>query len=161
MCLTRPLDRDILRNNVFSGATEAAVWYGWDNGIPTRGTSPSYLAPRMQEFFAWPMWGQYYQTGGDAGEAIDMPKPARLMHLAREWEKTNSVEERSRIWEEMLQIHAEEMYAIGILAEAPQPVVVSKRLVNVPTVGLWAWEPGAHFGIHRMDEFWFRDAGGS
>ncbi|MEM9851734.1 MAG: ABC transporter substrate-binding protein [Pseudomonadota bacterium] len=153
----RPLDRDILRNHVFAGTAEAAVWFGWDNGIPTADTSPAYLAPRMQEFFAWPKWGQYYQTGGEAGQEVDMPKPARLMLLASEWERSTTREERTRIWEEMLQIHAEEMYAIGILSEAPQPVVVAETLENVPTVGLWAWEPGSHFGIHRMDEFWFNN----
>ena len=155
----RPLDRDILRQHVYSGTTEAAVWYGWDNGIPTPGTSPAYLAPRAQEFFAWPKWGQYYQTGGEAGEEVDMPKAAALMRLADEWERATDDAARSAIWEEMLRIHAEEMYAIGILSEAPQPVVVSKRLRNVPKVGLWAWDPGAHFGIHRPDEFWFRDVG--
>lgn len=151
----RPLDRDILRQHVFSGQTMAAVWFGWDNGIPTANTSPEYLAPRAQDFFAWPKWGQFYQTNGEAGEPVDMPKPARLMHLALEWEKSDNQAERVAIWEEMLKIHADEKYAIGILAEAPQPVVVSDRLKNVPNVGLWAWDPGAHFGIHRMDEFFF------
>ena len=157
----RPLDRDILRKHVYAGSAEAAVWFGWDNGIPSPGTSPAYLAPRQQEFFSWPKWGQYYQTGGSAGEEVDMPKPARLLLLARQWERATAEEDRATIWEEMLRIHAEEMYAIGILAEAPQPVVVSKRLVNVPTAGLGAWDPGAHFGIHRIDEFWFSDASDS
>ena len=155
----RPLDRDILRQHVYSGQSMAAVWFGWDNGIPTAGTSPEYLAPRAQDFFSWPKWGQYHQTGGQAGEAIDMPKPARLMELSEAWENATDDEVRSAIWKEMLQIHAEEMYAIGILAEAPQPVVVSKNLRNVPTVGLWAWDPGAHFGIHRMDEFYYTEQG--
>ncbi len=155
----RPLDRDILRQHVYSGQSMAAVWFGWDNGIPTAGISPEYLAPRAQDFFSWPKWGQYHQTGGQAGEAIDMPKPARLMLLSEQWEKTTDEGERSAIWEEMLKIHAEEMYAIGILSEAPQPVVVSKKLKNVPKVGLWAWEPGAHFGVHRMDEFYFSGQG--
>ncbi|MBC6443611.1 MAG: ABC transporter substrate-binding protein [Rhodobacteraceae bacterium] len=153
----RPLDRDILRQRVYSGTTEAAVWFGWDNGIPTPGTSPAYLAPRMQEFFSWPKWGQYYQTGGDAGEEVDLPRAARLMQLADEWDRAATEETRTAIWKEMLRIHAEEMYAIGILSEAPQPIVVSKHLRNVPEVGLWAWEPGAHFGLHRPDEFWFAD----
>ena len=55
----------------------------------------------------------------------------------------------------MLAIHSDQQYGIGILAEAPQPVVVSDDLRNVPEFGKWAWEPGAHFGIHRMDEFFF------
>ena len=48
-----------------------------------------------------------------------------------------------------------DVFAIGVLSEAPQPVVVNHRLRNVPEAATWAWEPGAHFGIYRPDEFWF------
>jgi len=157
--VVRPLDRDILRQHVFSGQSMAAVWYGWDNGIPKADTSPDYLAPRAQDFFAWPKWGQYFQTNGAAGEQLDMKKPQILMDLSLEWEETIDPDRRAEIWKEMLKIHADELYGIGILNEAPQPVVVSNRLKNVPQKGLWAWDPGAHFGIHRVDEFFFEDAG--
>ena len=40
---------------------------------------PAYLAPTDQVFLAWPKWGQYYQTGGEVGEAPDMPEAERLM----------------------------------------------------------------------------------
>jgi peptide/nickel transport system substrate-binding protein len=155
----RPLDRDILRNRIYAGTTMAAVWYGWDNGIPQVYTSPDYLAPRYQEFFAWPKWGQYYQTGGEVGEAPDMPEAIRLMQLALTWDRATSDDERAAVWREMLAIHADQIYGIGLLAEAPQPVVVSNRLRNVPKKAIWAWDPGAHFGIHRPDEFYFVDAG--
>ncbi|WP_415405254.1 ABC transporter substrate-binding protein [Tateyamaria sp. SN3-11] len=155
--IMRPLDRDILRNRVFSGVTMAAVWFGWDNGIPQTYTPPSYLAPTDQVFFAWPKWGQYYQTHGAAGEPVDMPEAQRLMALAAEWQAKPTPQERDRIWREMLAIHADQQFGIGILAEAPQPVVVSNRLRNVPEFGKWAWDPGAHFGVHRMDEFYFAD----
>lgn len=153
--LTRPLSRDTLRRRVNAGVTMASVWYGWDNGIPSRDTSPSYLAPRQQEFFAWPKWGQYYQTGGDAGEKPDMPAPLRLLELADEWEYANSEQKRATVWAEMLKIHAEQVFAIGIVTEAPQPIVVSKRLRNIPEQAIWAWDPGAQFGVHRPDEFFF------
>jgi len=29
--------------------------------------------------------------------------------------------------------------------------------MNVPEHGIWAFDPGAHFGIHRIDEFYFQD----
>lgn len=155
----RPLDRDILRSRIYAGTTMAAVWYGWDNGLPQIYTSPDYLAPRYQEFFAWPKWGQYYQTAGEVGEPPDMPAAKRLMELALDWDRASTDEERTVCWNEMLAIHAEEVFGIGILSEAPQPIVVSNRLRNVPEKGLWAWDPGAHFGVHRMDEFFFADAG--
>lgn len=155
--IMRPLDRDILRNRVYAGVSMAAVWFGWDNGLPTPETSPSYLAPTNQEFFSWPKWGQYYQTAGSAGEAPDMADPQRLMALSDEWSHTFDPAERREIWREMLDIHADQQYAIGILSEAPQPVVVSNQLRNVPETGIWAFDPGAHFGIHRIDEFYYEN----
>ena len=151
----RPLDRDILRNRVYAGVSMAAVWFGWDNGLPQTFTPPEYLAPMHQEFFAWPKWGQYMQKNGAAGEPVDMPEPKRLLDLWHAWEQTLDPKERGDIWREMLAIHSDQQYGIGILAEAPQPVVVSDDLRNVPEFGKWAWDPGAHFGIHRMDEFFF------
>jgi peptide/nickel transport system substrate-binding protein len=156
----RPLDRDILRNRVFSGSSMASVWFGWDNGLPQVYTSPSHLAPRHQEFLAWPKWGQHYQTNGEAGEAPDTPEAQRLMELALMWDRASNDEERATAWTEMLAIHADQVYAIGLIAEAPQPVVVSKNLRNVPEKGIWAWDPGAHFGVHRIDEFFFEGGDG-
>jgi len=156
--IMRPLDRDILRNRIYAGTGMAATWYGWDNGLPTAQTSPDYLAPTRQEFFAWPKWGQYFQTKGQAGEAPDMPAAQRLLTLEANWSRTDDPAERTAIWEEMLAIHAQQQFAIGILSGAPQPVVVSRRLRNVPETGIWAYNPGSHFGIHRIDEFFFDDA---
>ena len=153
----RPLDRDILRNRVYAGLSMASVWFGWDNGLPTSQTSPMYLAPTNQEFFAWPMWGQYYQSKGELGEQPQGPAPNELLAMADRWNHATDAETRTTLWREMLRIHAQEVYAIGILSEAPQPVVVSTGLRNVPEQGLWAYDPGAHFGVHRIDEFYFEE----
>ncbi len=153
----RPLDRDILRNRVYSGNSMASVWFGWDNGIPQSYTSPGYLAPTDQVFLAWPKWGQHFQTNGAAGEAPDVPEAQRLLELLKIWENATTDAERETAWRGMLAIHADQLFGIGMLAEAPQPIVVSSRMRNVPQKALWAWEPGAHFGIHRPDEFFVAD----
>ena len=77
--------------------------------------------------------------------------------MADRWNHATDAETRTTLWREMLKIHAQEVYAIGILSEAPQPVVVSKGLRNVSEQGLWAYDPGAHFGVHRIDEFYFEE----
>ncbi|NVK13254.1 MAG: ABC transporter substrate-binding protein [Rhodobacteraceae bacterium] len=155
--IMRPLDRDILRNRVFSGSSMASAWFGWDNGLPQSYTSPVYLAPTDQVFLSWPKWGQYYQTGGSAGEPPDMEPAKKLLSLLQDWDMATTKAERIAAWRAMLQIHAEQVYAIGVVAAAPQPVVVSKRLRNVPEQAIWAWDPGAHFGVYRPDEFFFED----
>ena len=87
-----------------------------------------------------------------------MPVPQKLLALSLEWDRATTDTKRAYIWRKMLKIHAEQVYGISILAEAPQPIVVSNRLHNVPQNALWAWEPGAHFGIHRMDEFYIDES---
>lgn len=152
--IMRPLERDILRNRVYSGQTQAAVWFGWDNGLAQPFTPPTYATPQQQEFFAWPKWGQYFQTHGEAGEKPDLPEAIRLIELADAWRHSTTTQERTKIWQEIVDIHADQVFAIGLLSGARQPVVVSNSLMNVPEAGTWAWSPGAHFGIHRPDEFW-------
>ena len=103
----------------------------------------------------WPKWGQHYQTGGAAGEAPDLPEARRLMDLYRLWRSVDSRPERIAVWDEMLAIWADQMFTIGLVAGVLQPVVVDLDLHNVPVQGVYAWEPGAHFGIYRPDTFFF------
>ena len=57
----------------------------------------------------------------------------------------------------MLTIHAEQQFTIGTVTGNLQPVVVHDGLRNVPAKGLYNWDPGAYFGIYRMDTFFFED----
>jgi peptide/nickel transport system substrate-binding protein len=151
----RPLDRDILRNAAYRGESMMPIWYGWDNGLPTPDTPPDAQAPVDQATFCWPMWGQHFQTRGAAGEPPDLPEAQELLALHRAWMRSESAAARADIWRRMLAIHAEQVFVIGLVSGVPQPVAVSRRLANVPEAGIFAWDPGAHLGIHRMDEFFF------
>lgn len=151
----RPLDRDILRNKAYAGEAMMPVWYGWNNGLPTPDAPPNDLAPVDQTNFSWPMWGQHWQTRGAAGEPPQTAPARRLLELYVRWLHAADDAARAACWREMLAIHADQVFAIGLVNAAPQPLVASNRLRNVPASGIYAWEPGAHLGVHRMDEFWF------
>jgi peptide/nickel transport system substrate-binding protein len=105
------------------------------------------------------MWGQYYQTKGQAGEAPDLPEAARLLELFESWRAARSTEERREIWDEILAIYSEQVYSIGLIGGILQPVAARKTLHNVPEEAIFNWEPGAQFGIYRPDTFWFDGAG--
>ena len=55
----------------------------------------------------------------------------------------------------MLGLYADQVFSIGIAGEMLQPVVVNRRLRNVPAKGLYAWQPTAFFGVYRPDTFFF------
>lgn len=153
----KPTQRDAMRARVYAGRSMMTVWSGIDTGIPASGMGPHELAPMSQDQLQWPFWGQYYQTGGNAGAAPDLEPARELLALAREW-RTARAERRREIWQKMLAIHADQQFSIGIVSQVRQPVVVSKRLRNVPENAFYGWSPGAYFGIYRPDQFWVSDA---
>jgi peptide/nickel transport system substrate-binding protein len=155
---SKPSQREVFRNRIFAGDTVMSIWSGLENGLPTADLSPDELAPTAQIQLQWPKWGQYNETKGQAGEAIDMPEAQEAMSLNEAWRKAGTVEERTEIWHKILDIHKDQVFSIGIISATLQPVVVDASLRNVPEEGIYNWDPGAHFGIYRPDSFWFADA---
>ncbi len=151
----KPLQREVFRNRIFAGETLLAIWKGMENAVPTADMVPFELAPTHQMQYAWPKWGLYAETRGQAGEEIDLDAVQELAALFQKWEQAPDSETRRDIWQQMLAIHAEQQFTIGIVRGVPQPVVVNLALRNVPESAIYNWEPGAHFGVHRPDTFWF------
>ncbi|MEP3430348.1 MAG: ABC transporter substrate-binding protein [Roseibium sp.] len=149
----KPSQRDNLRERAITGDLVMSVWSGFENGIPTSEMPPDDFAPVHGDRLSWHGWGDYYETAGEGGEKPDWPPAQRLMELYESWLVSKTPEERTELWDEMLQIHADETIHIGLVSGVRQPVAV-KSVENVPLEGIYGWDPGAHFGIHRMDEFY-------
>ena len=155
----RPSQREVFRKRVFAGMSMMSVWSGLSNGVPTPEMSPSELAPTTQEQLEWPMWGQYYEQNRKGGEKPDLPEVTKLVDLYAEWRRASGDDERQRVWLQMLAIHADQVYTIGTVTHALQPVVVGDDLRNVPADGIFSWDPGAYFGMYHPDAFWFDSEG--
>ena len=146
--------REVFRTRIFAGEAMMSVFFGLDNALFTASTVPSELAPVDQNWLQYPMWGQYVQTNGGAGEPVDMPFAERLVALYDAWRMTTDPGERMAITTEMLEIHADHVTSIGTVQGVLQPVVIDSALRNVPEEGIYSWDPGAHFGLYRPDTFW-------
>ena len=153
--VVKPSDRTIMRNRAYAGEAMMTARSGWDTGIPTPETSPDELAPTRQDNLIWPKWGQFYETNGKVGEAADLPAAQELLKLDAVWSSAKTPAERKAAWEKMLAIHTEQQFIIGTVAGVMQPIAVRNTLKNVPEKGVFSWDPGAQFGMYRMDEFWF------
>ena len=153
---SKPSQREAWRNRIYSGETVMSAWSGLENGLATPENSPDELAPTSQTQYQWPKFGQYFETGGKAGEAPDIAEVKELQRLNRAWMEATTRQDRERAWHAMLELHAEQQFTIGVVSGVPQPVVARDTLMNVPERGLYNWDPGAFFGIYRPDTFWFR-----
>ena len=156
---SRPSQREVFRNRIFSGETLMSIWFGLENGIPSADMSPGEFAPTDQNQLQWPTWGQHYQTKGAAGEAPDMTEAAELLELFEAWRAAPTTDERRDIWHRILAIYSDQVYSIGLIGGILQPVAVDDSLRNLPEEAVFNWEPGAQFGIYRPDTFWFDTAG--
>jgi peptide/nickel transport system substrate-binding protein len=154
----KPQDRTVLRNRVYAGLTMMVAAQGLDNAIPTAIMPPTELAPIRQDNYTWPKWGQFIETKGKNGEAVDLPEAQRLIELYKNWMTTSDEALQTEIWREMLLNHAENQWSIGTIAGALQPIVVKAGLRNIPENAFYSWEPTALLGVYRVDEFYWSPA---
>ena len=150
----RAAGRQAFRKRVQTGETPISIFYGLANGLATADMSPAELAPTGDRQNNWPLWGRHHQSGGRAGAAPELPEVRRLLELYRAWGRAGSTAERAAIWRDMLAIHADQVFTIGIIGRVLQPVVADARLRNLPAEAPYMYEPGAYLGITRPDTFW-------
>jgi peptide/nickel transport system substrate-binding protein len=150
----RATQRDLLRKRALSGDTVMSIWSGLDDATPTADRAPDEFAPTKQDQLQWPKWGLNFENRGQGGEAPDIPEALELLAQLAAWKLATEPAERARIWSRMLEINAEQVFTIGTVNRSLQPVVVSRRLRNVPDKAYFAFEPGGFFGMYMPDTFW-------
>ena len=152
---SKAFQRVVLRRRVIAGQTMMSVWGGIDYAFVRPGLSPHEFAPTDEVQAQWPRWGQFYQTRGKQGEKPADPAAEELLKLYTAWSGADSREARREIWTKLLAIWADQVFTIGVVGGVLQPVVVDKQLRNVPKEGIYAYDPGAYFGLYKPDTFWF------
>ncbi len=156
----KPQDRTVLRNRTYGGMTVMVAAQGLDLAVPIADMPPTELAPLRQDNYAWSRWGQFWETKGASGEACDIPEAKALADAYDRWVTTADDAEHARIWREMLMNRAENLWSIGTVAGALQPIVVKVGLKNLPVRAVYSWEPTSMLGVYRIDElFWDRPKG--
>lgn len=154
----RSSQRDIFRSRALAGQIQMSVWQGLDNGVPTADMTPEELAPTSADQLQWPLWGSWYGSAGNAGEAPTMPEVLELSDLHKAWGDSATREDRAAIWARMLRIRAEQVFSIGTVSGALQPVVRSSLLRNLPDKGLYGFEPLSFLGAYLPDTFFLAGA---
>ncbi|MEM9029133.1 MAG: ABC transporter substrate-binding protein [Pseudomonadota bacterium] len=151
----RPTQRDLFRKRAVAGQTVMSVWWGKNNAIPGPDMSPARYAPTAESQLQWPAWGHYYETKGMRGIAPDLPAAQKLLELFKAWKHSRTTVERTQIWHDILALTADQVFTIGIVNGAKQPVVTAPNMRNVPEKGVFAFEPGGYFGVYMPDTFWY------
>lgn len=92
----------------------------------------------------WNDWARAFLTADrPEAERLGAPPPPHIRQLqlwAEEIRTTTSRERRIELGKNLLRANAENLWTIGTVGLAPQPVAVSRRLKNVIPNGIWGWD---------------------
>jgi peptide/nickel transport system substrate-binding protein len=142
---------------LLDGSTLMSIAEGLANGLATPEMNPAQMTPSSRTQPQWPRWGLYQETDGANGEPVDIQSALDLVQLWKRWRDSRNEGEKKAAWRKIVQINADQVFAIGLVGEVPQPVAVNPRLRNIPERDFYNWEPGAYFGIYRPDTFWLAE----
>jgi peptide/nickel transport system substrate-binding protein len=152
--LVKPQTLENFRLRNLSGEALMMAYSGIVTAAPTPNTSPREFAPTMRSGLQWPKWGLFVESDGKQGEKCDLEPACRLLDHVKEWENSTDEAGRRRAWEKILQTNTDEVFSIGTVNGARQPVVVGPKVRNVPKEGYYAWDPGGYIGLYQPDTFW-------
>jgi peptide/nickel transport system substrate-binding protein len=147
--------RDVFRSRAMGGTIMMTMWSGLENGVPTADMNPSELAPTADDQLQWPVWGMYFLSRGMKGHPPELPEAKALIELLGQWRQTSDMTARSDIWHKMLEIYTQQVFSIGIVNAAHQPVLYSAHLRNVPEKALFGFSPTCYLGVYMPDAFWY------
>jgi peptide/nickel transport system substrate-binding protein len=149
-----PTPRDTLRRRIQSGEAAMSAGSGLLDGLATAEASPAEWVPSDDRQRQWPQWGRFVESRGRVGEAPTDAPALRLIDLYRRWRAATTPARKAAVWQDITGAAADAVFTIGTVALVPQPVVVDRRLRNVPLSAPLPADPALALGLYRADQFW-------
>jgi len=145
--IARERQRNLLYRNKNAADFDFNVWSSESEFFPV--IQPRYFVPPNTEAFYAVGWGRWYANGGFYGaeqakklkSAFPPPKDHpmyRAYVVLEEAKQATTLADQARIFDEALEIAADNIWTIGISEAPPQLVVVSEGLRNVPETAMYA-----------------------
>ena len=129
-----------------AGTMEMTLWHAdrvTDILLPVE---PWWWAPVTTgwEMCMWNDWARFFLTSHRPAEqrlgAVPPEHIRQLQRWAEEIRTTTDPARRVALGKNLLRANAENVWTIGTVGLAPQPMAVSKRLKNVIPNGIWGWD---------------------
>ncbi|XOV84904.1 MAG: ABC transporter substrate-binding protein [bacterium] len=137
----RLIDRGLQLARAMSNEFVMTLWHADRTTDILFPGNPDFWVPRKiaASLAMWSEWSRWYLTNGEKG---DRPPPEilELQRIADEFVTTMDSAHRVQLGKQILATNAEQLWTIGTVGLAPQPIVVSERLKNVVDEGLWGWD---------------------
>ena len=137
----KQVDRSLQSARAQAGEMQMTLWHAdkvMDVLFPLL---PDWFVPHRAgwDIAMWNDWARYYQTKGRIGE--EPPPVIKQIHRWNDqFREATDPAERMIAGQKIVDAASQNLWTIGTVGQAPHPVVISRRLKNVPTEGIWGWD---------------------
>lgn len=138
---TKQISSNLQGTRARGNMMEMTLWHADRTSDILFPSEPLWFVPMNKGLMEchWVLWSEWYISEGTRGEE----PPPDVMQLTDWWtEMSTTLDAQRRVWlgKQILRSQAENLWSIGTLGLAPQPVVVHNSLGNVPERGYWGWD---------------------
>jgi peptide/nickel transport system substrate-binding protein len=146
----KSVTRTLLTQKMLANEEPMSLWHGDETADTLFLRRPKYFAPINGDENCWgQLWGQWYNTGGTAGE--EPPQYIKDLYNWLDEYMTNDSAEPAR---KVLESQMEHLWTIGSVGNAPQCLLVRNTLKNVSeTGGFWTWD--SLWTFPECPEMWY------
>jgi peptide/nickel transport system substrate-binding protein len=153
---TKQVDSSLQWSRTDNNLMQMTIWHGDRCSDILFPAEPYWFVPMHTswEECLWALWVQWCGSHGKRGEE---PPPAvrQLWDWWTEMQETTDAQRQIELGKNILRSQAENLWTIGTVGLAPQPLVISAKLKNVPARGYWGWD--SRFLLPYHLETWFLD----
>jgi peptide/nickel transport system substrate-binding protein len=134
---------------------DLALWHA-DAATDPIWVTNAKLVPVRQRYAAFgPTWGQWVESNGAKGQE----PPPEVRKALDAWTRARQYgpgDEMTKACREIVKAHIDNLWSIGTVGFYPQPVIISKRMRNVPKDGLLSWDWG-YMGRYQPAQFYISE----
>jgi len=128
----KTVERSLFEEHYNVNDIEASFWGGDRTVLPIVPEAPIFRGTMMDRPWAC-AWGLFYNNGKDATGAEEPPAEHFISAIWNTWDKIAveaNVEKQNELFNQILDIWAEEVPMIGLLGEVPSPAIVKNGFIN-------------------------------
>jgi peptide/nickel transport system substrate-binding protein len=153
--IMKSITRSLLTPKIAANEEPMSLWHGDETADTLFFRRPKFFAPLDGDESCWgALWGRWYNTQGEDDTAVEPPPEIKdLYDWLDKYAETGDAE-----WcHNALESQAENIWTIGTVGLAPQPLIVRNTLRNVAETGFWTWD--SYWSYPTFPEQWFFEGG--
>jgi peptide/nickel transport system substrate-binding protein len=134
----KEITRELLNPRIYANEEPMSLWHGDECNDILFALRPKWFAPIPGDESCWAFkWGLWYSTQGTSTEALEPPQDIKDLY---EWLDNYNMYGTEEWAYKLLDSQAENVWTIGVVGNAPHPVIARNNLRNVVEEGMWNWD---------------------